>query len=301
MTNAETSSADLTVRLGRYFDRPPYFYHPGQVLKRFAVGFKRTRQTVTLPWGMDLTVNPQEGVGRSIYITGTHDLPAVEAVFRLLSVGDTAVDVGANIGFMTAAMVKAVGPSGTVMSFEPHPAIFRALEENVSKWRDMAKIHIHRVACSEEDGRAFLYIPEDFGGNEGTATLLNCTNAKAQHSVNTIRLDSFLANTGLIKLAKIDVEQHELSVLRGAGALIAAHKIVNILFEDHIAYPSPVRRFLAENGYTLYRLHRSFRSPVLLPPDVVPESRPYAVTPNYLATLDSSVSQRFVDRGWQAL
>ena len=39
--------------------------------------------------------------------------------------GDTVVDVGANIGCMTAVLAERVGASGRVHSFEPHPRLFR--------------------------------------------------------------------------------------------------------------------------------------------------------------------------------
>jgi len=53
--------------------------------------------------------------------------PEVEsAIRRLLHTGDTAIDVGANIGYLTAVMLSMVGPTGRVVSFEPEGcAVFK--------------------------------------------------------------------------------------------------------------------------------------------------------------------------------
>jgi FkbM family methyltransferase len=45
-----------------------------------------------------------------------------------------AVDVGANIGYMTSLMAHKVGLSGKVIAFEPHPAIYKRLVNNVQDW-----------------------------------------------------------------------------------------------------------------------------------------------------------------------
>ena len=50
---------------------------------------------------------------------GYYEYPIVRAIRRLLGRGDTFIDVGANIGYMTAIAMGRVGEQGRVYSFEP--------------------------------------------------------------------------------------------------------------------------------------------------------------------------------------
>src|ERR1700690_3891326 len=54
-------------------------------------------------------------------------------VFRsLLAPGGTAIDVGANLGFVTTMLASIVGPTGRVVSFDPSPAVFAKLEKTIA-------------------------------------------------------------------------------------------------------------------------------------------------------------------------
>jgi hypothetical protein len=52
---------------------------------------------------------------------GTHSMEVVHALRHLLEPGDIFVDVGANIGYLSAVAADRVGPSGRVVAFEPVP------------------------------------------------------------------------------------------------------------------------------------------------------------------------------------
>src|SRR5262245_64079544 len=57
-------------------------------------------------------------IGLSI-VRDRYETDEVEFVRTLLKPGDTAVDVGAHIGYFTMQMAAAVGPAGRVYAFEP--------------------------------------------------------------------------------------------------------------------------------------------------------------------------------------
>ena len=65
---------------------------------------------------------------------------------------------------------------------------------------------------------------------------------------------------------KLDVDGWEPAVPRGAETLLRSARIRDVIFEHHEQYPSDVARFLQSVGMTLFRLHRYFRKPALLPP-----------------------------------
>lgn len=54
-------------------------------------------------------------------------------VFRsLLAPGQTAIDVGANLGFITTILASIVGTTGGLVSFEPSPVVFDNLLKTIS-------------------------------------------------------------------------------------------------------------------------------------------------------------------------
>ena len=50
-------------------------------------------------------------------MTGIYDLIVTEILWRLINKGEIAVDVGANIGYMTSLMAAKVASSGKVYSY----------------------------------------------------------------------------------------------------------------------------------------------------------------------------------------
>lgn len=68
---------------------------------------------------------------------------------RLLP-GQTAVDVGANVGYISLYLAKRVGPSGRVVAFEPNPYAFGLLESN-KRLNGFDHLHIHRAGLGSSD------------------------------------------------------------------------------------------------------------------------------------------------------
>src|SRR5260221_9258636 len=129
------SVLDMHRSLKRLLIAPHYWHNPRQVLVRLRRALRPARpgpETVVLPWGVSIRISKDEFIGRSIWATGVHDLAVSEAIWRTLRPGDTAVDAGANIGYMTGLMALRTGPRGRVLAFEPHPALFDSLRYNAS-------------------------------------------------------------------------------------------------------------------------------------------------------------------------
>ena len=66
---------------------------------------------------------------------------------RLLRPGDTAIDIGANLGYYTRPMSRIVGPEGRVYAVEPVPVICEVLRRNL-RGRDNVRI----LNCALGDG-----------------------------------------------------------------------------------------------------------------------------------------------------
>lgn len=68
---------------------------------------------------------------------------------RLLSNGDTVVDIGANLGIVTLVSAKAVGPSGVIHSFEPKPILVSMLKQSL-QLNQFNNVVLHPTALGEE-------------------------------------------------------------------------------------------------------------------------------------------------------
>jgi hypothetical protein len=155
----------------------PYFVHrPSQLARRAVRQFWKPDQArVELPWGGMLNIAPNEAIGNAIWLTGVHEIATTEAIFRLLPPGGNAIDVGANMGYMTVAMMAACGKDGSIVACEPHPDIFPILTENValnnSDDQRNKSVSLRELALSDKTGTASLSTdPEAI--NQGTSSLI---------------------------------------------------------------------------------------------------------------------------------
>ena len=235
-----------------------------------------------------MEVDARERIGESITKIGVYDLGTLEVLARLADPGEVVLDIGANEGLMTGLLARRVGKAGKVIAFEPHPAIFRKLRGNVERWSagdrggELGAMDCRELAVSDAEGVVPLCLPEEFAGNRGTAFVGHEGSAeKIEARVRARRLEDEVPSGVRVALMKIDVEGHELAVLRGAGRLVGEGGARDIVFEEHASYPSPVSEFLEEAGYSIFLIQKGLLRPQLLQAN----SRPREL-PNYLATLD---------------
>jgi FkbM family methyltransferase len=288
---------------------PEYFFRPSQILTRLRRSFTGIPQSdqVTLPWGDVITVRPHEVIGAGIWYYGLFDLPVTEAICRLLDRGETALDIGANIGQMTSLLRVMAGGEGRVLSFEPHPELFSEMSSLVEngRMRDVAPVERHQVALGDIEGEARLEVPGYWANNRGIAKLSSSTsNGSGSIQVKVTTLDRVLAPATQVGVCKIDVEGHELSVFKGAAGVFAARRIRDIIYEDFQPHPSPVHSHLKAAGFTLFHLGARLLGPCLTEVDGkgrLPQPGEEGGA-NYLASLNPERTlARFKTGGWKVL
>ncbi|HTV07958.1 MAG TPA: FkbM family methyltransferase [Candidatus Aquilonibacter sp.] len=162
---------------------------------------------------------------RDFPLTKEPDLLGCKA---LLSLGDTVLDVGANIGVYTRFCSQFVGGSGHVHSLEPIPETYSYLVRNVRSL-GLNNVTCYNFAASDKDrDDAAMSMPEYSGGgaNIYEARLSNDGNIP----VKTTRLDTLFPNLSP-RLIKCDVEGHEVEAIGGAREIIGrsrSHCLVEV-------------------------------------------------------------------------
>lgn len=304
MLAARPMKKTINVR-GESLLKPHYLFRPRQALRRLAHLFSRPPGgpvVAVLPWGLPLRVDPREAIGRAIWQLGLDDLTVCEVLWRLMEPGTLAVDVGANLGQMTGLLALRAGPAGRVLAFEPHPAMFARLEDNVRSIRRdprAAPVDLVQAAVTAAPGTAWLDPGPSFAANHGLAHLAESPGSG--FLVETATLDSSLGSRSAT-VAKIDVEGCELDVLRGSEEALRAGRIRHLVFEAHDAEQRrALAALLGERGYTVLSLGRSRLGPVTGPADEPPRLPSYEA-PSYLATREPDQARaRLRPRGWQVL
>jgi FkbM family methyltransferase len=167
-------------------------------------------------------------------VRGRYETDEVMFVRSALKPGDTAIDIGAHIGFFTMQMAATVGPTGVVYAFEPFDANADLLERSVAENRFGDRVVFQRQAVGASEGTATLTFPPESlnsGGayllREGTVPLVG--NLKV--SVSLVALDG-LALRRPVRLIKMDVEGAEPLVTRGAARILIEDRPV-VLSELH--------------------------------------------------------------------
>ena len=179
---------------------------------------------------------------------------------RVLPRMKTAFDVGANVGDWTELALQ-INPALQIHCFEPTRSTFATLSAKPFP----STVHLNSVALGDSGGERELYV---VGEGSGANSLYRRTGvpslAAGSQRVSVRTVDDYAAEHGIdaIDFLKIDVEGHELSVLRGARRMLGAGAIAVVQFEyggsyiDSRALLKDVWDLVAaaDAGYTFYKI-----------------------------------------------
>ena len=159
----------------------------------------------------------------------------IELLKKFIKPGSDTIDVGVYRGVYSYEMAKY---SNKVHSFEPNPIIFNYINKNLKKI--VKNIVLYNYALSNKNGIYDLKVPirnsnynkENFEEyyKMGRATIHDKNNFDKfeKFQINTKKIDEFNFNNK-ISFIKIDVEGHELEVIKGALNTIEKNKPVLVI------------------------------------------------------------------------
>ena len=177
--------------------------------------------------GMTLELDPRI---QADVVIGAYERAATDAIVRHLRPGDVAFDVGSHFGYFALLMSSAVTPGGRVVCFEPDPEIVPTLERNLARnspgRADVAAVNA--AVAGSAGTRRFAR-----GGQTSRGSLSDSGDVE----VRAPTPDAAVAEHGVPKLVKVDVEGAEPWVLRGAEAIIRRSRELTIVVEFRPTLP----------------------------------------------------------------
>jgi FkbM family methyltransferase len=180
-------------------------------------------------------------------------------------------DVVANVGDYTRTLLEVFPSSAQIWAFEPAKETFRILEGNLS---GIEGVQLRRIGLSDEKRTASFYSPgpasklgsvHDIGARLERRSLA----VALEEEVTLTTLDLFCEAQAVdhIDFLKLDVEGHELAILRGAKNMIQRDAIGAIQFEFGLANLDSrtyFRDFFAmlSDRYSLHRVLKNGLYPI---------------------------------------
>lgn len=208
VVRARRTSLNLGMLVRKLRLRASYYHCPPSrlSLKQVSVG------------PVNLVVPLNEDVGRFIYYLGNYESEEVDYLMQALRPDDVCFDVGANLGYYTVLMARAV-PQGRVYAFEPDPFCNALLQLNV-RINGLENVVVSRLALSDRPGTSSFFRCIDSAFSSFKDTARKAVSSVIEVPVTT--LDEFVATNDVprVDFVKVDVEGAEGLVLAGGKRLL---------------------------------------------------------------------------------
>lgn len=203
------------------------------------------------------------------YWLGTYE-PALQMAIRtLIRPGWVVYDVGANIGYVSLLLARAVGESGRVFAFEALPANLERLQRNLALNGMTQSVTVIPKAVTQAAGPVRFLVHTSGGMGKVAGSAGRAEAYQAEIVVEGLSLDEFVYAHGNPppQAVKMDIEGGEVLALPGMRRLLAEARPL-LLLELH--GPQAARlawELLTQAGYEIDRMQRGFpplRSPEAL-------------------------------------
>lgn len=170
-----------------------------------------------------MAVPGRDNLTRAIIRRGHWEPLETKVFIDLLNPGSTVVDAGANFGHYALTAANRVGPTGTIIAFEPHPATYDLLKANTALL-PINNLSPVQAGLGVQSGEITLFAD---AGNPGGHSFFDWNIRRSDGNKITVpvySLDHFLTQRypdRKLDVLKMDVQGFEMQLLIGARQTIA--------------------------------------------------------------------------------
>ena len=167
------------------------------------------------------------------------------------------IEAGSNMGVHTIPIAQLLDrQSRPLLAFEPQQTIFQQLSANLAL-NGLMNVTALPYACSSQPGTLKFESPNytQPGNFGGTALTTSTAITHRTRTVPCFPLDELVTThfpAQPVALIKIDVEGHELRVLKGAQTILNSHHPILYLENDRIDHSETLIRWLFAQDYRLW-------------------------------------------------
>jgi FkbM family methyltransferase len=181
-------------------------------------------------WDESIELWFPEAVSETIFRAGFYEAELTTMVIDHIRPGDTFLDVGAHFGYFSLLAATIVGRDGQVHAFEPTPSTYRTLLANVAGHSNVTAVNqaLYSVPTTLEfNDYGIQYSAYNSFFQPRLRESERRRVSATVHKVEATTVDDYLATRGISpRFIKIDAENAELDVLRGAEKTLAAGRAV---------------------------------------------------------------------------
>lgn len=197
---------------------------------------------------------------RHMMFEGSYQTSVLSTIRALARPGDIVFDVGGHHGLMALVASRAVGASGSVITFEPNPAAREQLRHHI-KLNNAANVTVVPAVLSERTGSVPFYVQTGLvtWNSSIVREFVDPRHEIESIAVESMTLDGFVEESGQTPtLIKIDTEGSDFAVLRGADrTLRKSHPFLVMEFNPKAAERtntkiSEIVDYLRSLSYTLW-------------------------------------------------
>jgi FkbM family methyltransferase len=182
----------------------------------------------------------------------------INLISKYIKPGDIVVDIGAHTGDTTLPYSVAAGRTGTVIAFEPNPAAYRVLLDNIyANVCSHSNIIAVNMAVTENKGMYTFHYTDPGACNGGFAEMLQEGVGVAGNvvpvNVMGVNLERWLKKKhprllGNISFIKIDTEGYDKNILRSISYITGkARPLIQVELYDRLTEEERIEFFLTIN------------------------------------------------------
>lgn len=195
-----------------------FFFNPKEFLTKLRPYFFRAKSGIIKINGIIFNIDLELDSAMLHMYFGSYQYKLINLMRRFLGEGDTFIDIGANVGYISACALGFVGKSGNVHAFEPVPKYFARLKK-IHEDNPDYNLHLNSLAVGEYEGKAKIAVTNlpNIGWNTMVPDFMSKDTISEEIEINVIRLTDYLYANDIhnMRFVKIDTEGFELPIMKG--------------------------------------------------------------------------------------